>query len=145
MKKILKRLTLAASAATLLLMPVAFVAAPAFAAAPTATPNSADINANLCKGANLDTNNDNCASEGDPAERVNAIISQVINIFSIIVGVVSVIMIIIGGLKYITSGGDSGNVTGAKNTILYAVVGLVIVALAQVIVRFVLSKATGTE
>ena len=46
--------------------------------------------------------------------------------------------VIIGGLKYITSGGDSGNVTGAKNTILYAVIGLIIVVLAQVIVRFVL-------
>jgi hypothetical protein len=57
---------------------------------------------------------------------------------------VAVVMIIIGGLKYITSGGDSGNVTGAKNTILYAIIGLVIVALAQFIVRFVLSKTTGT-
>jgi hypothetical protein len=53
-------------------------------------------------------------------------------------------MIIWGGLKYITSGGDSGNVTGAKNTILYAIIGLIIVALAQFIVRFVLSKTTGT-
>ena len=53
-------------------------------------------------------------------------------------------MIIIGGLRYITSGGDSGNVTGAKNTILYAVVGLIVVALAQVIVRFVVNRATST-
>ena len=68
------------------------------------------------------------------------IIPLAINIFSIIVGVVSVIMIIVGGLKYITSSGDSGNVTSAKNTILYAVIGLVVVALAQVIVRFVLSE-----
>jgi hypothetical protein len=53
-------------------------------------------------------------------------------------------MIIIGGLKYITSGGDSSNVTGAKNTILYAVVGLVVVAMAQFIVRFVLTKVNST-
>jgi hypothetical protein len=51
-------------------------------------------------------------------------------------------MIIVGGLKYITSGGDSGNVSGAKNTILYAIVGLVVVALAQIIVRFVLTRVT---
>ncbi|MFO0887165.1 MAG: hypothetical protein H6793_01740 [Candidatus Nomurabacteria bacterium] len=75
---------------------------------------------------------------------VNDIIATVINIFSLIVGVVSVIMIIVGGLKYITSGGDSGNVSGAKNTILYAIVGLVIVALAQVIVKFVLNKVSTT-
>lgn len=77
-----------------------------------------------------------------PEERVTRIISQVIDIFSVIVGVVAVIMIIVGGLKYITSGGDSGNVTGAKNTILYAVVGLIVVAFAQVLVRFVLNRAT---
>jgi hypothetical protein len=72
--------------------------------------------------------------------RALEIIQDVINIFSLIVGVVSVIMIIIGGLKYITSGGDSGNVTGAKNTILYAVIGLVVVALSQFIVHFVLGR-----
>lgn len=78
----------------------------------------------------------------DPGAKVNDIIKLIINIFSLVVGVVAVIMIIIGGLKYITSGGDSGNVTGAKNTILYAIIGLVVVALAQFIVRFVLSKVT---
>ena len=51
-------------------------------------------------------------------------------------------MIIYGGFRYITSGGDSGKVTGAKNTIIYAVIGLVIVVLAQVIVKFILDKAT---
>ena len=74
------------------------------------------------------------------ADRVPNILTNIINIFSWIVGVVSVIMIIWGGFRYITSGGDQNGVTAAKNTILYAVVGLVIVALAQVIVQFVLTK-----
>ena len=47
-------------------------------------------------------------------------------------------MIIVGGIKYITSGGDSGNISGAKNTIIYAVIGLIIVALAQMLVHYVL-------
>ena len=64
----------------------------------------------------------------------------VINILSWVVGILSVIMIIIAGFRYVTSGGKNESVTGAKNTILYAIVGLVIVALAQVIVRFVLSN-----
>jgi hypothetical protein len=51
-------------------------------------------------------------------------------------------MIIVAGFRYITSGGKQESVTGAKNTILYAVIGLIIVALAQIIVRFVLNKAT---
>lgn len=75
-------------------------------------------------------------------KKVNSLITQVINIFSIIVGIVAVIMIIVGGFKYITSGGDSGNISSAKNTIIYAVIGLVIVALAQFLVQFVLDKAS---
>ena len=104
---------------------------------------AADINNNLCAGANLEVGS-NCETGGitdaQAQERINNIIQTVINIFSIVVGVVSVIMIILGGLKYVTSGGDSSNVTGAKNTILYAIIGLVIVSLSQFIVRFVLSR-----
>jgi hypothetical protein len=51
-------------------------------------------------------------------------------------------MIIIGGLRYITSGGRDTGVTSAKNTILYAIIGLIIVALAQLLVRFVLRQVT---
>ena len=104
---------------------------------------SADpIENGLCNGVALATsNNGNCASDDSASGKVNGLITLVINIFSLVVGVVAVIMIIIGGLKYITSSGDSNNVTSAKNTILYAVVGLVIVALAQFIVKFVLGKA----
>jgi hypothetical protein len=53
-------------------------------------------------------------------------------------------MIIFGGLRYITSGGNDSSVTGAKNTILYAIIGLIIVALAQVLVRFTLNKVTNS-
>jgi cytochrome bd-type quinol oxidase subunit 2 len=73
---------------------------------------------------------------------INNIITNIVNIFSIIVGIVSVIMIIYGGFRYVTSGGDSGNVSSAKNTIIYAVIGLVVVALAQFIVQFVLDKVS---
>ena len=54
-------------------------------------------------------------------------------------------MIIWGGFKYITSGGAQDKVKGAKDTLLYAIIGLIIVALAQVIVRFVLSNTPGTS
>lgn len=74
---------------------------------------------------------------------VNSLIRRIINIISVIVGIVAVIMIIFAGFRYITSGGKQESVSAAKNTILYAVIGLVIVALAQVIVRFVLSASTG--
>jgi hypothetical protein len=70
------------------------------------------------------------------------IIQTVINILSIIVGAVSVIMIIVGGFRYVISGGDANGVQGAKNTIIYAVIGLVVVLFAQIIVRFIFSNAT---
>ena len=62
----------------------------------------------------------------------------------LVVGSISVIMILVGGFRYVTSGGKQESVTGAKNTILYALVGLVIVALSQIVVRFVLDKANPT-
>jgi len=71
---------------------------------------------------------------------ISETIKKIVNIFSAIIGIVAVIMIIYGGFKYISSGGDSGNVTSAKNTIIYAVIGLIIVAMAQFIVQFVLGR-----
>jgi hypothetical protein len=65
---------------------------------------------------------------------------KVVNLFSLIIGVIAIIMIIYGGFRYITSGGASERVGNAKNTLIYAIVGLIIVALAQVIVHFVLNQ-----
>lgn len=71
---------------------------------------------------------------------VNTIIAAVVNILSSVVGVLAVIMIIIGGSKFITSGGDSNKVSNARSTILYAIIGLVVAVFAQLIVYFVLNK-----
>ena len=126
------------TAAALLLVPVAV---PALASAADNT----SIGGNLCQGATLDVSNlgsnSTCnSSTTNGTSHINSIIHTVINVFSLIVGVVSVIMIIVGGFRYITSGGESSAVSGAKNTIIYAIIGLVVVALAQFIVQFVLNK-----
>ena len=63
---------------------------------------------------------------------------NVINTFLVVLGMVAVIMIIIGGIRYTTSNGESAQIQAAKNTILYAVIGLVIAMLAFAIVNFVL-------
>lgn len=115
--------------------------------APMVSAQSPNIAAGLCTGANLTfTNNptDNCSTNSDATAKINSIIHDVINTISVIVGIVAVIMIIVGGFRYITSGGSDTGVTGAKNTILYAIIGLIIVALAQVLVRFVLAKVTNS-
>src|SRR5262245_3127502 len=122
-----------------LLFPVGAVSLVHAQTNPNCTGTQSNIQGCIAEGACLGTDSQTCTAASSSNDSVNKIITTVINIFSLIVGVVSVIMIIIGGLRYITSGGDSGNVTNAKNTILYAIVGLVIVALAQIIVHFVLS------
>lgn len=105
------------------------------------------INNGLCTGSNLqftDTPTSGCANNAGATTQINNIIHIIVNLLSVVVGIVAVVMIIVGGLRYITSGGNDTSVTGAKNTILYAVIGLVIVALAQIIVNFVLNKVTNS-
>lgn len=102
----------------------------------------ADIKTDLCSGVDTATGGTDCATDTTDADSpLNKIIKTVIKIFSILVGAVSVIMIVLAGFKYITSGGDSGKVGSAKNTLVFAIIGLIIVALAQIIVRFVLTNA----
>jgi hypothetical protein len=67
------------------------------------------------------------------------------NVMLFLVGAISVIMLIIGGLRYVVSGGDSSAVSGAKNTILYAIVGIVVAILAYAAVSFVISSIGGTS
>ncbi len=68
------------------------------------------------------------------------ILAKAITILDIIIGVAAVVMIIIGGFTMILSSGDSNNVNSARNTILYAIVGLVIAISGQLIVTFVLNR-----
>lgn len=76
----------------------------------------------------------------DQGSNVSNVLKAALQLASIAIGVIAVIMIITSGLKYITSQGDAASITSAKNTLLYAIIGLVIVAFAQVIVHFVLTK-----
>ncbi len=106
------------------------------------------INNGLCSGANLNFTENTAgqcsATTSDATNAINNLVHTIVNTLSVIVGVAAVIMIIIGGFRYVTSGGNDASVTSAKNTILYAIIGLVVVALAQIIVHFVLSKLTNS-
>lgn len=135
MKSILKKITLVLG--SLLVsggLTFAVAALPAHA--------QTDPSGGVCKGVALTSDSGTCTDEEGAENSFGSIVKRVINIFSIVVGAVSVIMIIIGGFRYIVSAGDSNGVSGAKNTILYAVIGLVIVLFAQVIVRFVLTNVS---
>ena len=67
------------------------------------------------------------------------VFKQITNTILYIVGVIAVIVLIIGGIRYLISGGDSKKVTDAKNTVLYAIIGLIIALLSFAIVNFVIS------
>lgn len=71
------------------------------------------------------------------------IFQQVTNILLFLIGVLSVIMLIIGGLRYVVSGGNKDAVNSAKNTILYAIVGLITALLAYAAVDFVINVFSG--
>jgi hypothetical protein len=108
-----------------------------------------NIRGGLCEGADLDLRSpssggseESCRARAGESN-LQTLITRIINVISVIVGVVAVIMIIYGGFRYITSGGNESSVSAAKSTILYALIGLIIVALAQVIVKFVLQNTPG--
>ena len=88
---------------------------------------------------------DAARAEGMPTELIgnNGVFSRITNTILLIVGLISVIMLVYGGLRYILSGGDSKKVTDAKNTVLYAIIGLIISLLAFAIVNFVLNSVIG--
>lgn len=86
-------------------------------------------------------------ADGMPYDLIgpDGVFTQVTNTVLYIVGIVSVVMLIYGGLRYVISGGDSKKVTDAKNTILYAIIGLIISILAFAIVNFVINAITGSS
>ena len=70
-------------------------------------------------------------------------IQTIVNVMLFILGAIAVIMIIIGGIRYTTSNGDAQQTKAAKDTILYAVVGLIVAILAYAIVTFIVSSFSG--
>lgn len=134
MKKFIKTFVITTTSSLALLMPALAMPIAVHAANAGTT-----LQQGVCGGADLSLTSKSC-TDTTSTTKVNQMITKIINIFSIIVGVIAVIYIIIGGIKYVTSGGEANNITAAKNTIMFAIVGLIIVALAQIIVRFVLNK-----
>lgn len=67
-------------------------------------------------------------------------LTTILNLLTMVVGIMTVIMLIISGIRFITAHGDANSISSARNTLIYAIVGLVIVAFAQVIVKLVLAR-----
>ena len=115
--------------------------------APALAVDQTQIDNGLCTGANLqftENPSSGSCSGTDTTGQINKIIHTIINLLSAVIGIVAVVMIMVGGFRYITSGGNDTSVTSAKNTILYAIIGLIIVAVAQVLVKITLSKVANS-
>lgn len=87
---------------------------------------------------------DQCADNADSAvckaqgtDDASSMVRIIINTLLIVLGMIAVVMIVIGGIRYTTSNGDSSAIKGAKDTILYAVVGLIVAIMSYAIVNFV--------
>ena len=92
------------------------------------------INSEITSGMNATS-----AGTSTPTD-ANVVIKNVTNIMFFIIGAVSVIMLIYGGIRYTTSGGNANSVTAAKNTVIYSIVGLVISIFAYAIVNFIVTN-----
>ncbi len=106
------------------------VLAPQVAVAQRGGGNADDISGGISGGAEA-------AKGEDQGDSLTGIFQTVVNIMLFLVGAVAVIMLVIGGIRYVISGGNQDQVTGAKNTIMYAIIGIVVAFLAYAAVSFV--------
>ncbi len=83
-----------------------------------------------------------CVADGEenPITSPNGWINKIANIIAFIAGVAAIVVIMVGGFEYVRSGGESSKVSKAKNTILFAVVGLIVVVLARAAVSLAITK-----
>ena len=116
------------------LLMLALVAAIVLSPTSTFAGNNAEIACEGISGTGCD------AAEGE--EGVGRIVGAAIQILSIVVGAASIFVILLSGFKYITSAGDPAGIKRARETLIYAVVGLIIALLTMVFVNFALSTAS---
>ena len=123
---------------TRLLMAVGLISAFAMPAVVVTTAHAAPIDVfQACSGSDSQV----CKNQSDQKLfGPNSIWTKIVNTIIFLTGSIATIMIVVGGLRYVMSGGDSAAVNGAKNTILYAIVGIVVAVMAYAIVNFVLTR-----
>jgi hypothetical protein len=121
----------------LMVLGLVAIAPPAYAACPSGS--AVDVNSDPLKTGTQ------CAQGSGQTSSIVNVFKVVVNILLFIVGAVAVIMLVIGGLRYVTSNGDATAVTGAKNTIMYAIIGIVVAFLAFAAVTFVTDQLSKSD
>jgi hypothetical protein len=85
------------------------------------------------------------AGASNPFFGEGGVITVLVEKLSFAIGVASVIMVIVGGLRFITSGGDPQTAKAARNTVLYAIIGMIVAISGVLLVSFVLSRIGGSQ
>ena len=137
-KKNIRKVLAGLLVAPLAVFGLVMVATPAYAA--PSGPNNVNCNVDSGTVSNDDLSLESgseCTGTQNQGSDLTTVFRTVVNILLFVVGAVAVIMLVIGGLRYVTSNGDQNAVTGAKNTILYAIIGIVVAFLAFAAVNFV--------
>ena len=122
---------------TLLLVSGCIVAAPLSAQA------GSNIVGTVCNGNNNTGSSAVCTDTKNVNPSTNPIIDRfqkITLIVAYVAGAAAVLMLLAGSLKYITAAGDSNKISSAKNTIIYALVGIIVIVLAASIIEFVVTK-----
>lgn len=88
------------------------------------------------------TNSDTAVCRAQSTDNASSLVGSIISALMWVIGAVSVIMIVVAGIKYTTSNGDANKIQSAKNTLLYAVIGVAVAILGQAIVLFVVNRIT---
>lgn len=115
----------------LLIVPMVVLAMPTVTGATAASEQ-------IKEGVGKVVTNDSCLFTNDTCSA--GIVTNIINTALVVLGALAVIMLIYGGIRYTISAGDSKQVEAAKNTILYAIIGIVVALLAGAVVNFVLTS-----
>jgi len=107
-----------------------------FGQACSANSNNNSQNSSVCQSSGSSQN----ASGDNSLYGKNGVLTKAIVILDILIGIIAVIMVIVGGLKYVLSGGDSNQTNSARDTILYAVIGIVVAVMGRAIIIFVINR-----
>lgn len=105
-------------------------------ALPLAAPAGAINVFEACTNKNKDT----AVCKSKNSDSVSTLAKDIISTLLFVIGIIAVIMIIVGGIRYTLSNGDASQIKSAKDTVLYAVIGLVVAMLAYAIVNFVVGR-----
>jgi Type IV secretion system pilin len=132
------RFLLAAAIAAFGIFGTAFVTMPATAMSPVPQPGFvADFKSDACNGLN-DIGSGGCGKKSNST--ISHLMTVLLNLLSLLAGFIAVVMIIISGIRFMTANGDASGIASARTALIYALVGIVVVAMSQAIVHFVLVK-----